>query len=107
MLSQMVSFPISLQLFFFLLLLLLPSMAAANSTDVCADADADATPSEGSALAASLLPGVSFWVEGVAQSAVAAVGIAANFVSAFVLTRPKMRNAFNLMLVALAAFDSW
>jgi len=65
---------------------------------VCADfskADEDA------------LAALSFWAEGVVQTSVAVLGVAANAASALVLTRQAMRNAFNLMLVTLAAFDSW
>lgn len=49
----------------------------------------------------------SFWVEGVLQTGLATLGILGNFVSIFVLTRKSMRNAFNLLLVTLAAFDTW
>ena len=49
---------------------------------------------------------VSYWIEGVGQSTVAVTGILANIVSVAVLTRKSLRNAFNLLLVTLAVFDS-
>jgi hypothetical protein len=46
-------------------------------------------------------------VEGVLQSAVSLVGIFSNLTFCYILTRRKMLNCFNLLLVSLAAFDTW
>ena len=53
-----------------------------------------------------LIDAVQFWFEGVALSAVALFGVAGNVLSTIVLTRPEMRNAFNLLLVGLACYDT-
>jgi hypothetical protein len=50
---------------------------------------------------------VSYYLEGVLQAIVAMIGIVVNLVSSFVLTRKEMRNSFNLLIVTLAAYDSW
>ena len=47
-----------------------------------------------------------FWIDGVASSSVAIVGLVANTVAAYVLARPSMRNSFNLLLVALTVIDN-
>lgn len=48
----------------------------------------------------------NFWVEGVTQTSVAIPGLIGNMVFSFILTRRELRNSFNLLLVALAFFDS-
>lgn len=48
----------------------------------------------------------TFWMEGVALSSVAIFGILGNAFSSIVLTRPELKNPFNLLLVGLAFFDS-
>ena len=54
-----------------------------------------------------LLQKVSFAIEGVVQTIVAILGILGNSLASFILcTRKEMRNAFNLLLVTLACFDS-
>ena len=54
----------------------------------------------------ALLDGVSFWVEGVLQCALAAFGVVGNTVASVIISRKEMRNSFNLLLVSLACFDS-
>ena len=53
-----------------------------------------------------LLALTNFWVEGVTVAIIAIWGVAGNTVACTVLTRRKMRNPFNLLLVAMAAFDT-
>ena len=54
-----------------------------------------------------LLEKVSFVIEGVVQTIVAILGIFGNFLASYILcTRKEMRNAFNLLLVTMACFDS-
>ena len=54
-----------------------------------------------------LLQKVSFAIEGVVQTIVAILGILGNSLASFILSsRKEMRNAFNLLLVTLACFDS-
>ena len=54
-----------------------------------------------------MLQKVSFVIEGVVQTIVAILGILGNSLASFILcTRKEMRNAFNLLLVTLACFDS-
>ena len=48
----------------------------------------------------------SFWIEGVIQTIVAILGILGNSVASIILSRKEMRNAFNLLLVTMACFDS-
>ncbi len=48
----------------------------------------------------------SFWVEGVSQTTVCLLGIVGNILASVILTRKEMRNAFNLLLVTMACFDS-
>ncbi len=55
---------------------------------------------------AELLDSFSFWVEGIAQTTVSLLGLAGNAVASVILTRKEMRNAFNLLLVTMACFDS-
>ena len=53
-----------------------------------------------------MLENVAFWLDGVAKSTMALLGIFSNILAAFVLNRPKMKNSFNLCLVALACIDT-
>ena len=48
----------------------------------------------------------NFWVEGVAVAVVASLGTVGNIMATVVLIRKKMRNSFNLLLVAMSAFDT-
>ena len=55
----------------------------------------------------AILSSVSFAIEGVLQTIVAILGIFGNCLASYVLSSSKeMRNAFNLLLVTLACFDS-
>lgn len=47
-----------------------------------------------------------FWLDGVAKTTVAVLGVVSNALAAFVLQKPKMKNSFNLCLVALACIDT-
>ena len=76
------------------------------SVNVNASLDPDLDCPEYSASDEALLDGVSFWVEGVLQCAVAAFGVAGNTVASLIISRREMRNSFNLLLVSLACFDS-
>lgn len=49
---------------------------------------------------------VIFWTEGVGVTAVSIFGIAGNIFSCVVLSSNNMRNAFNMLLIALAFFDT-
>ena len=54
-----------------------------------------------------LLEILSFVIGGVVQTIVAILGIFGNFLASYILcTRKEMRNAFNLLLVTMACFDS-
>lgn len=53
-----------------------------------------------------MLDSVAFWLDGVAKSMTALLGIFSNILAAYVLNRPKMKNSFNLCLVALACIDT-
>ena len=53
-----------------------------------------------------LLDDLSFYLEGITQTSLAFCGIICNLIVGCVLTTKEMRNSFNLMLVALAFFDS-
>ena len=53
-----------------------------------------------------MLDNVAFWLDGVAKSILALLGIFSNILAAYVLNRPKMKNSFNLCLVALACIDT-
>jgi hypothetical protein len=50
---------------------------------------------------------LAFWIEGISQFIVAIFGVIGNLISAFILSRDEMRNAFNLLLISLLGFDSW
>ena len=47
----------------------------------------------------------SYWCGGVLLSIIATLGVIGNVIAAFVLTRKRMRNNFNYLLLALASFD--
>jgi len=53
-----------------------------------------------------VLEQLGFWLEGVVQTTFAVAGILVNLVSSLILASKEMRNAFNLLLIALAFFDS-
>ena len=53
-----------------------------------------------------LLHQLGFWLEGVIQTTFAVIGILVNLISSLILASKEMRNAFNLLLIALAFFDS-
>ena len=48
----------------------------------------------------------SFWLDGVAKTSLAIIGILSNCLAFHVLNKPKMRNSFNKCLMALAFIDS-
>ncbi len=54
-----------------------------------------------------IITNVSYYLEGIFQTGVASIGILANVISSIILTRKEMRNSFNLLLVTLAAYDTW
>ena len=55
-----------------------------------------------------LIANLGYYVEGVLILITSIFGIAINLVSSIViLTRHEMRNCFNILLVALAGYDSW
>ena len=47
-----------------------------------------------------------FWIDGVAKTIVAIFGVLSNLSAFYVLRLPKMRNAFNKCLMALACIDT-
>ena len=47
-----------------------------------------------------------FWIDGVFKSCLAIWGILTNAMTCFILTRPMMKNSFNLSLTVLAIIDS-
>ena len=49
---------------------------------------------------------VAYWLEGVFLVVVAFLGIVGNFLASLILARKEMRNSFNMLLVALAFFDT-
>ena len=49
---------------------------------------------------------LAFWLDGVAKTLVALVGVFLNILAAHILNRPKMKNSFNLCLVALNVIDT-
>lgn len=49
-----------------------------------------------------------FYVEGIFLCIIGNIGIIINLISSIIiLTRKEMRNCFNILLVGLAAFDTW
>ena len=55
-----------------------------------------------------LMNDFSYMVEGILLCIVGNIGIIINFVSSIIIiTRKEIRNCFNILLVGLAAFDSW
>lgn len=49
---------------------------------------------------------LNYWLEGVFLVVVAFLGIIGNFLASLILARKEMRNSFNMLLVALALFDT-
>ena len=49
---------------------------------------------------------IAFWLDGIIKTAVAIFGILTNILAAYILMKPKMKNSFNLSLVALNVIDS-
>ncbi len=55
----------------------------------------------------ALIDRTAFWAEGILQTGVSVVGIVSNVIfSLILLSKRELRNSFNLLLVALACFDS-
>ena len=50
--------------------------------------------------------GMAYWLEGVIQVTLGIIGILMNLASCCILGSKEMRNAFNLLLIALCLFDS-
>ena len=48
----------------------------------------------------------AFWLDGVAKTLVAVLGVMSNILAGYVLCKPNMKNSFNLCLVALAVIDT-
>lgn len=53
-----------------------------------------------------LITELTYWLEGFLQASIAVVGIVFNLISSLILASKSMRNAFNLLLIALAFFDT-
>ena len=49
---------------------------------------------------------VAFWLDGVIKTILACLGILMNILAAYILVQPKMKNSFNLSLVALNIIDT-
>ena len=49
---------------------------------------------------------IAFWLDGVIKTVVAMFGILTNILAAYILLKPKMKNSFNLSLVALNVIDT-
>ena len=49
---------------------------------------------------------MAFWLDGVAKTTLALLGVFSNILAGYVLNQPKMKNSFNLCLVALACIDT-
>ena len=50
----------------------------------------------------------SYFVEGICLNVIGNIGILINLISSvIIITRKEMRNCFNILLVGLAAFDTW
>ena len=78
-------------------------MNDSNITDVLTDLEDCPVYSE---FGENLLNAMSFYLEGIIQTPIAIIGILGNCLSCLVLASKKMRNSFNLMIIALAVFDS-
>ena len=53
-----------------------------------------------------MVSSTAFWLDGVAKTIVGMLGVASNIMAAYILNKPKMKNSFNLCLVALACIDT-
>ena len=53
-----------------------------------------------------LIKKFSFWVEGITLCITAFFGLIGNSISAIILSRKRMRNCFNILLIALAVYDN-
>ena len=53
-----------------------------------------------------MISNTAFWLDGVAKTLVAVLGVASNILAGYVLCKPNMKNSFNLCLVALAVIDT-
>ena len=78
-------------------------MNFSNTTDVTLDLEECPEYSE---FGDEVLNTMSFYLEGIIQTPIAIVGILGNSLACLVLASKEMRNSFNLMLIALAVFDS-
>ena len=54
----------------------------------------------------NMISNTAFWLDGVAKTLVAVLGVASNMLAGYVLCKPNMKNSFNLCLVALAVIDT-
>ena len=54
----------------------------------------------------NVVQATAFWLDGVTKTLVAMLGVASNILAAYVLNKPKMKNSFNMCLVALACIDT-
>ena len=54
----------------------------------------------------NMISNTAFWLDGVAKTLVAVLGVASNILAGYVLCKPNMKNSFNLCLVALAVIDT-
>ena len=54
----------------------------------------------------NIAEGMAYWLEGVIQVTLGIIGILMNLASCCILGSKEMRNAFNLLLIALCLFDS-
>ena len=52
-----------------------------------------------------MIANTSYWLDGVAKTVLALIGIVSNSLAFHVLNRPNMRNSFNKCLMALAFID--
>ena len=92
--SQQIQIPIDAILWQFIVLL---TFIYSTLQELCPDYTKDQL---------KMLDDVAFWLDGVAKSMTALLGIFSNILAAYVLNRPKMKNSFNLCLVALACIDT-
>ena len=49
---------------------------------------------------------MAFWLDGVTKTIVAIIGIFLNSLAGYILIQPKMKNSFNMCLVALNIIDT-